>query len=82
MSKHRVIPPVPTAPPGAAVHTGLHTGPVQLLPVHTAGLTITKSLYADGTIVYTVGNPGEVIAHTKSPEEALSVLTSYLGMVI
>jgi hypothetical protein len=45
-------------------------------------LTISKSLYADGAVVYTVGNPGNVIAHTHDPEEALSVLTSYLGMVL
>lgn len=82
MSKHRVIPPVPTAPPGSAVHGGLHTGPLQLEPVYTASLTMSKSIYADGAVVYTVGFPGEVIAHTQSPDEALTAVIAYFGMVL
>lgn len=82
MSKHRVIPPVPTAPPSLAVHEGLHTGPIRLTPIKVDPLTIARSVYADGTVMFTVGGPGITYAHTTSAEEALTAIVNALGMVI
>lgn len=82
MSKHRVIPPVPTAPPSMAVHEGLRTGPIRLTPIEIEQVTIARSLYADGTVMFTVGKPGETYAHTAFPEEALSVVMHMLGITV
>jgi hypothetical protein len=65
-----------------AVHNGLHTGPIELTPVVSAVLTVAKSVYADGTVLYTVGQPGNVFAHTASAEEALGAIMSVLRMDI
>lgn len=82
MSKHRDIPPVPTAPPGTAVHTGLHTGPIRLVPISTDQVTLARSQYADGTVMFTVGKPGLTYAHTASPEEALIAVMNVLGITL